>query len=300
MSKVSVIVPFYKGNEYMDRLYSSIESNKEYLVNKKIDISIELIIVNDSPGVTIKLPQDVYGLEYKIINHLDNMGIHQARVTGLEKCSGDYIVFLDQDDEIKENFIGSQITKIGNADVIICNALLEQSDGTHTFLYRNQYEFEKVQKLITYIKSHNQIASPGQCIIRKSAIPKEWYTYIMKTNGSDDLFLWLLMLYKNRKFCLNPECLYIHKYTGQNLSASSQKMSCSSLEVLQYLENIEYVNKKDLVTFKKAREIGKYWNNYNLFQKIIVIWKNKEIYMSRICWKMSSIVFNLRESFKKL
>ena len=37
----------------------------------------------------------------------------------------------------------------------------------------------------------------------------------MRTNGSDDLFLWILLFEKSYQFVINDEILYTHKYTGR-------------------------------------------------------------------------------------
>ena len=57
-----------------------------------------------------------------------------------------------------------------------------------------------LNNLTFYLKSHNIIKSPGQCLIKRQCIPVEWQRYIMKTNGADDLFLWILLLEKSYKF----------------------------------------------------------------------------------------------------
>ena len=50
--------------------------------------------MNDSPEVEIEQPTTKVEFEYKVIKHKKNSGIHQARVTGLSYCTGDYVLFL--------------------------------------------------------------------------------------------------------------------------------------------------------------------------------------------------------------
>ncbi len=54
--------------------------------------------------------------------------------------------------------------------------------------------------LNAYIFGHNRIVSPGHCMIKKTSIPIEWKQNIMEVNGSDDLFLWILMFSKGSIF----------------------------------------------------------------------------------------------------
>lgn len=61
--------------------------------------------MNDSPEVEIETIYYKGWVWYKVIKHKKNSGIHQARVTGLSYCTGDYVLFLDQDDVLKDNAI---------------------------------------------------------------------------------------------------------------------------------------------------------------------------------------------------
>ena len=54
---ISVIVPFYKGNQYMNQLFSCIERNVNTLRNSEIDAKVSLCIVNDSPDIEVVIPE---------------------------------------------------------------------------------------------------------------------------------------------------------------------------------------------------------------------------------------------------
>ena len=100
MSKISVIVPYYKGNKYLDTLKMSLDAACSNYPDE-----VEVVLVNDSPNDQViykNIKSDKYDLV--LVNHSQNQGIHQARVTGLDKSSGEYILFLDQDDKINEKF----------------------------------------------------------------------------------------------------------------------------------------------------------------------------------------------------
>lgn len=289
MVKVSVITPFYQGNQYIENLFAMITKNQLNLQKVASNEEIELIIVNDSPNIKVILPQDIK-IKYQVIDHEQNKGIHQARVTGINHCQGDIILFLDQDDEIDDNFIIKQLNILKNHDVVVCNALLEQKDQSTILLYKNKFEFSKVLALAPYLKSHNQIASPGQCLIKKEIIPDEWQTMIMNNNGSDDLFLWLLLLKKNCSFVLNLEALYIHKYTGSNLSQEADKMGRSSLSMVDYLKKSNMFTTKELDTFSRARNFDIQFMQAGLGKKIVLLIKNLDLFLSRAVWKIRSYV----------
>ena len=85
---------------------------------------------------------------------------------------------------------------------------------------------------------NNLIRSPGQVLIRKSSIPADWSEQIMKNNGSDDAFLWILMLCSGAKAAINEELVYEHVYTGENTSSNNEAMLRSQMEVAEKLKGI--------------------------------------------------------------
>lgn len=284
--KISVITPFYKGNAYISGLVLNIMKNAENLKKVFPKCSVELLIVNDSPDVEVELPAETGDVECIVVTHKVNSGIHQARVTGLENSGGDYILFLDQDDTVSESFFIEQLPYMKKYDVVIGNAYIEDAEKKCVALYRTKGDFEKVLDVESYIYSHNQITSPGQCMIRKKAIPKEWCQYIMQKNGSDDLFLWMLMFYSNAKFGVNKKCLYTHHYTGVNLSASGAKMSRSSIEFAEYMRKIDYIPNKIIDPFIRSRNFITLFKEKNLCGKICHCLKNADIILIRIKWKL--------------
>lgn len=277
---ISVITPFYNGNKYIKCLFNVLGKNYDSLKEKYPNAEMELIIVNDSPEVEIVVPDLKTYFSYKVIKHELNYGIQQARVTGLNNCEGDYILFLDQDDELLNNAIVSQVEKIfqKNADMVICNAYMEKSDGSSCILYKSNEDFNRLTDLQFYLKSHNVIKSPGQCLVKKEIIPAEWKKFIMKKNGSDDLFLWILLLEKECRIVINKEPQYIHKFTGENLYESEEKMTISSLEIVEFLKNVDYVPKEHVDLLYRARMFSFQLRKGNLLDKIKEIWKNNDIF----------------------
>ena len=128
---VSVIIPIYKGNGYIESLLNKIEKN--YQESQK---EIEVIFVNDYPDEEIIVGSQ-HDFPIRIINNEMNQGIHQTRINGLKKALGKYILFLDQDDEISDFFIKSQLEHIEDADLCIANGIMESENGK-CLIYKNQ------------------------------------------------------------------------------------------------------------------------------------------------------------------
>lgn len=286
MTRFSIITPFYKGNKYVLNLIKMAKANYKSLCTAGIDAELELIIVNDSPDIRVEMPDKVDEIEVILINHEKNSGIQKARVTGLEKSKGEYIVFLDQDDEIVDDCILQEYKVIQDADVVVANLFFEHSDGTAKLFYKSKGQYKNVFSLSAYTKGHNRIISPGHCLIRKSSIPNDWTQYIMSVNGSDDLFLWILLFVNKSKFVMCEKSLYTHKYTGGNLSAEVSKMDQSSLEMAEILDKIDYVPKKVVKNIVRSRRLSIKIANASVPKKITLIMCNVDLYVCRVFWKI--------------
>lgn len=242
----SVITSTYNGNPYLPRLFSMLEANARMLQAEYPDLQVEYVLINDSPWEPLALPQGE-GLHFscKVLVNPENYGIHKSRTRGIAACSGDLITMLDQDDEIADTFLLSQYKALGTAEAVVCNGWKE-TESTAKPIYRDKLKMHLVNQKLFYLKAANQIVSPGQCLLRKSAIPTAWLENPQAVNGSDDLFLWLLMLEQGIRFVENPEKLYTHKQVGNNLSNSLKKMSLSDLEMCKLLRQNRLLPKKDI------------------------------------------------------
>ena len=286
MVTFSIITPFYKGNAYIRNIYSLAEKNAGLLKEQYPESEVELIVVNDSPQEEV-IPPEPSGLySFVLLNHEENHGIHQARVTGLMQSKGDYILFLDQDDLVADDFLLDQYSKIKDADMIIALANYEDSSGNSRELYNTPGKIKKLTTQSTYLKSHDQIASPGQCLIKKTSIPAEWAENIMTVSGADDFFLWMLMFEKHMKFTVNKRCLYTHKNTGSNLSASMVAMAVSSLSFIPFLRKTPYVSQKHVDTLERSTNFNIDMAEAPLPKKLGAMVKNVDLIMHRVFWKI--------------
>lgn len=249
MSKISVIVPFYKGNKYLDTLKMSLDA-----ACSNYSDEIEVVLVNDSPNDQViykNIKSDKYNL--LLVNHSRNQGIHQARITGLDKSSGDYILFLDQDDKIKENFF-SEMAPMLDEDYSVAfafaNGVFEDENGNSKLILNSFGKVSGVKNYQTLLNVGNLLASPGQCLIRKSYIPVQWTENIMKTNCADDYFLWLLMVKDHNARYVN-RVLYEHITTGENTSGNRMTGYKSDLELYQILDKINVFSDREMNRFGK-------------------------------------------------
>lgn len=114
---VSVVVPIYKVEEYIDKCITSI------LCQTFRDI--EIILVNDgSPDKCGQVAEAYASKDPRIkVIHKENGGLSSARNVGIGVAIGDYILFVDADDWIDPNMIEKMYSasKVADADLVICN-----------------------------------------------------------------------------------------------------------------------------------------------------------------------------------
>lgn len=116
MDKISVIVPVYKTEQYLNRCVQSI-TDQTYK-------NLEIILVDDgSPDNCPEMCDQWAKKDERIkVIHKRNGGISSARNAGLDSATGDYIMFADSDDWMEPDmaeFLYRLIVKY-DADISRC------------------------------------------------------------------------------------------------------------------------------------------------------------------------------------
>lgn len=95
--KLSVLIPAYNVEKYVSECLDSV------LLTKK---DIEVIIINDgSKDNTFSICEDYCKIDSRVkVYTKPNGGASSARNSGMEKASGDYIIFVDADDVLSEDW----------------------------------------------------------------------------------------------------------------------------------------------------------------------------------------------------
>ena len=123
--KVSIIVPVYNVEEYLRKCLDS-------LVNQTYQ-NIEIIVVNDGTKDNSQSIVDEYKKKYsKIIKSYikENGGLASARNYGVDKATGEYIMFVDSDDYIDTKMV-EKLVKTANkkhSDIVVSNFYRVEDD----------------------------------------------------------------------------------------------------------------------------------------------------------------------------
>lgn len=115
MAKVSVIIPAYNSEQFIAETLDS-------LVSQTLK-DIEVIIVNDGSTDGTQEIIDAYCEKYSIFKSFikENGGVSRARNYGLERATGEYVVFLDADDTYSEGSLEAfyETAKRTGADLVL-------------------------------------------------------------------------------------------------------------------------------------------------------------------------------------
>lgn len=123
---VSVIVPVYKVEKYLDKCVQSILGQTFG--------DFELILVDDGSPDSCGAICDAWKEKDSRVRviHKANGGLSAARNTGIEQAQGDYLLFVDSDDWIAEDMLATlhSLIRDADADMACCNFFSVNEDGT--------------------------------------------------------------------------------------------------------------------------------------------------------------------------
>lgn len=117
MVKISVIIPLYNASSY---LHHSID----YLLSQPFQ-DIEIILVDDGSTDASAAICDEYAKKDSCISvfHEPHSGVAHSRQVGFEHATGDYILYVDADDQVDANMVSDMYDEATRqqADMVICD-----------------------------------------------------------------------------------------------------------------------------------------------------------------------------------
>lgn len=115
MTKVSLIVPIYNSQNYLEKCIKS-------LISQTLK-DIQIILIND--GSTDNSEKIIKSFDDKRIVYIskNNEGIGKTRNLGIDKATGEFLAFVDSDDYLNEHFCEYMYQKAVNddCDLVVCD-----------------------------------------------------------------------------------------------------------------------------------------------------------------------------------
>lgn len=218
---ISVIITTYK------RPKAIVERAINTVINQSYS-NWELIIVDDSPSdfnERQNIEQMVGSLtlsdsRIRYIKHERNMGACAARNTGLSASKGEYIAYLDDDDEWANNKLEVMYKKIsecsGKVALIYCGSIYVNDD---TNVKRIKPTIYKKGKVFDDLIMRNFIGGTSFPLIRTSAL-REIGGFDEKMKASQDLDVWLRLAELYEVDYVTENLVIYHLHEGEQISTS--------------------------------------------------------------------------------
>ena len=184
MKLVSIIIPYYKKRNYIHRAIKSI-LKQSY---KKFEI---IIVYNDPDKNDLPYIKKIKKIDKRIhlIINTSEVGAGHSRNIGIKKCKGDFIAFLDSDDEWKKNKIKIQLNFMKKKSISISHTSYEVINSKNKII-----GYRKANNLLSYkdlLKSCD--IGLSTVMVDKKILINEKFPNI-KTK--EDYVLWLNVLKK--------------------------------------------------------------------------------------------------------
>ena len=163
---VSILVPIYNVSKYIEQcavsLFEQTYDNIEYVFvdDCSLDDSIALL-----KKVMERYPKRKD--QVKIVAHEKNAGLSNARITGINNCSGLYLLNVDSDDYIERDMVEVMMKKAldSDSDMVVC-------DFNYVFIDKvkrmnNMVENDRLEYIASLITRHSSVCVWGR-LIKKS------------------------------------------------------------------------------------------------------------------------------------
>lgn len=235
MISVSVIVPVYNAERYIERCVNSIfaQTFTDY----------ELILVDDgSTDGSGKMCDDYAQSNPQVcVIHQANQGVSAARQKGLDAANGQYVIFADPDDWVEPTMLEEllEVAINNDADVVIFDFWINSSDVTGDRKHQNPRALSS-DSLLRQLISGELHGFTWNKLYRSSCLRKYHVTFPQGINYSEDLwFNCKLLLNQNVKVAYLNKAFYHYDYYS-NSSGLSRKLRARSVK--DYLSFIEFIH----------------------------------------------------------
>ena len=183
-SEISVIIPLYNKEKIIERSVRSV-------LNQSFQ-DFELIIVNDgSTDNSWKIVRSIHD-ERIVLVEQENGGPSKARNTGVKKAKGNWIVFLDADDELLPNALSLMVEEVHNypdADLIDFGGYIRNGN---TLTLRNHPLEGKVKNALKSFFYRQIAPGCGHSIFYTDCVRKYPYDERMRRYEDCDILLRML------------------------------------------------------------------------------------------------------------
>ena len=246
--KYSVVIPLYNKAEYIERTLKSVLTQSFQ--------NFEVIVVDDgSTDDSLRAARQSASGKVRIIAQ-KNQGTAVARNTGIEHAAGEYIAFLDADDEWKRNYLETIDTlteRYPQSDIFVTAYRVVMGNGKYNYSSRLTPDEGCLESYWMTFQYPYDFVWTSATVIRKSAILRAGGFKPGERIGQD-LDLWARVARINPRVAYSSAvCVDYHRNAGQN-ARSREKIACAEAflqDLEEELENPEHSREElDMIQYK--------------------------------------------------
>lgn len=220
--KVSVIVPIYKVESYLDQCVQSIV-DQTYK-------NLEIILVDDGSPDHCPAMCDAWAAKDGRVQviHKENGGFSSARNAGLDAATGTYIQFVDSDDWIEPNMVEALVicAQQTHADIVRCGYYEEDGLQHLAFCSTAQTHCPDQNTLIVDLMNDGLMSGAlWNKLYRHSALGETRF----RNGYSEDILFNYLLLAKEPKVVYVSEAYYHYRVNNGSVTNSTFRPSAFSI-----------------------------------------------------------------------
>ena len=283
MIKVSVIVPIYNVEEYINKCVDSIlnQTFKEF----------ELILVDDGSTDNSGNICDTYkSIDDRVrVIHKSNGGLSDARNSGIEAATGEFLYFIDGDDFIHEDTLESMYNSIikTNSDIAVCN-MIRYYGETDTEKFYNPVEKMKV---LDENYRFETLRQPSVCNKMFKSILFNNIKFPLK-KYYEDTFVYHELLFKAKRLVLTgKDSYYYRSRRGSIISEGYNKKYFDFIEAV-YLRAL-FLDKNNVHDYADEAYL-------HLYSSLVNAYKNIEVDEADIKSLLEKSKVRYNEIFKRI
>ena len=283
---VSVIVPVYNVEKYIDKCIESIQ--KQTLGN------IEIILVDDGSTDLSGKKCDAYLTDSRIkVIHKKNGGLSEARNFGIRAATAPYVGFVDSDDYIAADMYEVLYKRITeeNADIAFCGMYDCYANRTKPSYEKTEGKFVTDAEEAIKLVMHGKMASVTAVnkLYKKELLDENCFL-VGKTSEDAHFIIPFLTKIKKAAFDMTPEYYYVHR-GGTITTKPFIEKDLSICEA--YLNNRKIIEEK-YPSLTELADFRVYWSWFYVLDKMLRI-KTRDDSV----WK-KKIISCIRKNYRKI
>lgn len=239
--KVSVVIPVYNVCEYVEACLRSVE-RQDY-------DNLEVVIVDDcgtdgSMSLVKKLLDEWGGrIDARIVSHSKNRGLSAARNTGIRYSTGDFLYFLDADDELLPDSISTLVKEQErtNAEIVVGDYKVSDPRGKHyPELNASKACLRGSHQIIRkYMKGHHVYVMAWNKLIKRQFLFAHGLFFEEKIMHEDDLWSFRCACCCKR-MAIVGEITYFYRIRSGSIMESADFLERFNSRLLIIKEMLDY------------------------------------------------------------